>query len=222
MQLRIGWRAKKVITSADVQISVQNQVKSKKKGHHVRRCPNFRPKPSEKQKKVRTSADVQIATLRLRTTGLWPIVNCCVPKLQITHLKSSNSPLVGITHRLRISELSDKKWSKFKLYCMLHCLISSFLSSCNKKATEALIYTWRIQTRLGVVFCFQVFRWSLTCFSLLFATFHQAEIIFVKHLIQGRKNLAWVGVEPLTSQSWASWKQHHEPLRHAVEIISTM
>ena len=40
----------KVIKSADVQFFAQNQVKSKKmKGHHVRRCPIFRPKSSEEQ-----------------------------------------------------------------------------------------------------------------------------------------------------------------------------
>ena len=31
----------KVIASAEVQFSTQNQVKSKKKGHRVRRSPNF-------------------------------------------------------------------------------------------------------------------------------------------------------------------------------------
>ena len=37
--------------NADLQFSAQNLVKSKKIGHHVRRCPNFRPKSSEDQKK---------------------------------------------------------------------------------------------------------------------------------------------------------------------------
>ena len=57
---------KKVITSADVQISAQN----KKKGH---RCPNRDP----------------------QVENHWFIVSCCVSKLQITHLKFSNSPSSG-------------------------------------------------------------------------------------------------------------------------------
>ena len=51
---------KKVIASADVRISAQNQVMSKKKGLSVRRCSNFGPKLSDEQKKVIASADVQI------------------------------------------------------------------------------------------------------------------------------------------------------------------
>ena len=46
-----------VITSVGVQFSAQNQVKTKKQGHHVRRCPMSRPKSNEDQKKkVITSA----------------------------------------------------------------------------------------------------------------------------------------------------------------------
>ena len=40
-------------------------------------------------------------------------------------------------------------------------------------------------------------------FNLMLVRFHQAEII-VKHLIQGRNNKAWVGVEPSTLRSWPS------------------
>ena len=50
----------RVITSADVHFSAQIQEKTKKeKGHHVGRCPFFRPKSSENQekKKATTSAD---------------------------------------------------------------------------------------------------------------------------------------------------------------------
>ena len=49
---------KKVITSADVQFSTQNQVKRKKetKGLHVRRCPIFHPKSCEERKQVFTFA----------------------------------------------------------------------------------------------------------------------------------------------------------------------
>ena len=35
-------------------------------------------------------------------------------------------------------------------------------------------------------------------FELLLVTFHQAEIIVVKHLTQGRNIEAWMGVEPST------------------------
>ena len=46
--------------------------------------------------------------------------------------------------------------------------------------------------------CFRVFRMNFACyfFNLLLVRFHQAEIIVVKHLIQGCNNEAWVGVEP--------------------------
>ena len=57
----------------------------------------------------------------------------------------------------------------------------------------------RIQTRLGVAFVFEFpFEFSSDFFNLLLVRFHQAEIIIVKHLIQGRNNATRVGVEPLT------------------------
>ena len=54
--------------------------------------------------------------------------------------------------------------------------------------------------------CFQVFQlnYSSDFFNLLLARFHQAEIIIVKHLIQGRNNETRLGVEPLTLRSWSS------------------
>ena len=59
---------------------------------------------------------------------------------------------------------------------------------------------------LGSCLCFQVF--PVDFFSdfvnLLLARFHQAEIIIVKHLVQGRNNETRLGVEPLTSRSWSS------------------
>ena len=50
---------------------------------------------------------------------------------------------------------------------------------------------------------FRVFRLNFASdfFNLLLVRFHQAEIIVVKHLIQGRNNEAWVGVEPSTLRS---------------------
>ena len=47
-------------------------------------------------------------------------------------------------------------------------------------------------------------EFSSDFFNLLFAKFHQAEIIIVKHLIQGRNSETRVGVEPLTLRSWSS------------------
>ena len=46
--------------------------------------------------------------------------------------------------------------------------------------------------------CFRALRLNFASdfFDLLLVRFHQAEIIVVKHLIQGRDNEAWVGVEP--------------------------
>ena len=54
--------------------------------------------------------------------------------------------------------------------------------------------------------CFQVFpvEFSSDFFNLLLARFHQAEIIIVKHLIQGRNNETRLGVEPSTLRSWSS------------------
>ena len=48
--------------------------------------------------------------------------------------------------------------------------------------------------------CFRVFRlkFAFNFFNLPLVRFHQAEIIVVKHLIQGRNNEAWVGVETST------------------------
>ena len=54
-------------------------------------------------------------------------------------------------------------------------------------------------------FCFQVFVVEFSdFFNFLLARFHQAEIIIVKHLIQGRNNETRLGVKPLTSRSWSS------------------
>ena len=54
--------------------------------------------------------------------------------------------------------------------------------------------------------CFRVFRLNFASdfFNLLLVRFHQAEIMVVKHFIQGRNNEAWVVVEPSTLQSWPS------------------
>ena len=53
---------------------------------------------------------------------------------------------------------------------------------------------------------FRVFWLSFASdfFNLLLVKFHQAEIIIVKHLIQGRNNKAWMEVEPSTLRSWPS------------------
>ena len=53
---------------------------------------------------------------------------------------------------------------------------------------------------------FRVFRLNFASdfFNLLLVRFHQVEVIVVKHLIQGRNDKAWVGVEPLTLRSWPS------------------
>ena len=54
--------------------------------------------------------------------------------------------------------------------------------------------------------CFRVFRLNFASdlFNLPLARFHQAEIINVKHLIQGRNNETRLGVEPSTLRSWSS------------------
>ena len=54
--------------------------------------------------------------------------------------------------------------------------------------------------------CFLVFRLNFASyfFNLLLVRFHQAEVIVVKHLLQGGNNEVWVGVAPSTSRSWPS------------------
>ena len=54
--------------------------------------------------------------------------------------------------------------------------------------------------------CFRVFRRNFASdfFNLLLAGFHQAEIIIVTHLIQGRNNETRSGVEPSTLRPWSS------------------
>ena len=54
--------------------------------------------------------------------------------------------------------------------------------------------------------CFRVIRLNFDSnfFNLLLVGFHQAEIIVVKHLIQGCSNEVWVGDEPSTLRSWPS------------------
>ena len=68
--------------------------------------------------------------------------------------------------------------------------------------------------------CFRVFRLSFASdFNLLFVRFHQAEIIIVKHLIQGRNNKARFRVEPSTLRSWQSQKRRSEPPGHAADSL---
>ena len=45
--------------------------------------------------------------------------------------------------------------------------------------------------------CFQVFHSNFASdfFNLMLVRFQQAEIIVLKHFIQGRNNEAWVGIE---------------------------
>ena len=64
---------------------------------------------------------------------------------------------------------------------------------------------------------YRVFRLNFASdfFNMLLAGVHQAEIIIVKHLIQGRNNETTLGVEPLTLRSWSSKKRRFKPLRHA-------
>ena len=54
--------------------------------------------------------------------------------------------------------------------------------------------------------CLRVLRLNVASdlFNLLLVKFHQAEIIAVKHPIQGHNNEVWVGVEPSTFRSWPS------------------
>ena len=81
-------------------------------------------------------------------------------------------------------------------------MISSLLSTCHEKATEALE---RFQTRSGVALIFCL-RFASDFFSLLLVRLHQAGIIIVdvKHHILEHSNEARVGVDPSTLRSWPS------------------
>ena len=58
---------------------------------------------------------------------------------------------------------------------------------------------------IGVVFVSKFSGWiSCDFFNFLLARFYQAEIIILKHLIQGRNNVTSLVVEPLTLRTWSS------------------
>ena len=104
----------KVITSADAQFSVQNQAKSKKKDHHVRKCPNFRSKSSEKQKKVITSADAQFSAQNQVKSKKKVITSADAQFSAQTHVKSKRIIIKG--HRVRrclvFCPKSSEEWNK--------------------------------------------------------------------------------------------------------------
>ena len=72
--------------------------------------------------------------------------------------------------------------------------------------------------------CFRAFRLSFASdfFNLLLVKFLQAEIIAMKHLIEGSNNDAWVRVEPSTLPSWPSKKQLSEPFGHGAVLHQYM
>ena len=81
-------------------------------------------------------------------------------------------------------------------------MISSFLSSCLNKATEALCIG-QIRTRLESPLLTSFRLNFVSDFSnLLLVRFHRAGIITEKHLIQRQNHKAWVRVEPSTLRSW--------------------
>ena len=80
---RTDWKSKmkKVITTADVLFSTQNQVQSKKeKGHHVRRCLIFRSKSSEEQKKYKKSSRPQMSYILRNISGEQGLYFCKCPR----------------------------------------------------------------------------------------------------------------------------------------------
>ena len=59
-QVKIKNQKGGVIMSADVHFPAQKQVETKKKGHHVRKCPFFCPKIIEDQKKTSSCPQMSI------------------------------------------------------------------------------------------------------------------------------------------------------------------
>ena len=103
------------------------------------------------------------------------------------------------------------KTGEVEVNCFCCCCCSAYLSSCHRTASDAnllddphtfhyqdYIVIGRIRTCLGVSDD-AMFLWisSNSCpLNLLLVRSHQAEIIIVKRLIQGRNNVTRVRVEP--------------------------
>ena len=103
---------------------------------------------------------------------------------------------------------SDEKARKVTLLCyylLILNLIASFLILLSREGDGGAVHRTNPDW-LRSCPSFRVFQLSLAFdfFNLLLVRFHQAEIIVVKHLIQGPNIEARVGVEPSILRSWPS------------------
>ena len=104
------------------------------------------------------------------------------------HIQLSSLKICRLSSSSLLSNFATSSLVNFT-QIMLSQSISSFLSSNLEKASEVLSIG-RIQTLLGFVFALCL-SFALDFFNLLLVRFHQAEIIAVKHVIQGRNSEAW-------------------------------
>ena len=113
------------------------------------------------------------------------------------------------------------------------CCCSAYLSSCHRTASGANLlddsHTFHYQDYFvigGIRTCLGVsddpmFLWISSNFcqlNLLLVRSHQAEIIIVKHLIQGRNDVTRVRVEPRSFDRDRRKKRRLYPLGHGADI----
>ena len=117
--------------------------------------------------------------------------------------------------------------------CCCCCCCSAYLSSCHRKASDANLlddpHTFHYQDYFvigGIRTCLGVsddpmFLWisSNSCpLNLLLVRSHQAEIIIVKRLIQGRNNVTRVRVEP---RSFDQGRRKNDAFTHSATLPTT-
>ena len=115
-------------------------------------------------------------------------------------------------------------------YCCCCCCCSAYLSSCHRTASDAKLlddpHTFHCQDYFvigGIRTCLAVsvdpmFLWisSNSCpLNLLLVRSHQAEIIIVKRLIQGRNNVTSVRVEP---RSFDQGRRKNDAFTHSATL----
>ena len=115
-------------------------------------------------------------------------------------------------------------------YCCCCCCCSAYLSSCHRTASDANLlddpHTFHYQDYFaigGIRTCLGVsddpmFLWisSNSCpLNLLLVRSHQAEIIIVKRLIQGRNSVTRVRVEP---RSFDQGRRNNDAFTHSATL----
>ena len=130
---------------------------------------------------------------RKRNYGVFVFNAANFEKNQMITQKSQNFYLVISLKSKCYQDLIDDDWFDFFIFILL-----------SPESDEGTMHKTNPDS-LRSCPCFQVYRLNFAFdFNLLLVRLHQAEIIVVKHLIQGRINEAWVVVEPSSLRSWPS------------------